>query len=112
MKPFDLSAALAGAPVQTRDGRSVTQLVKFDVAGDYCLVGVVNKTIYTWTSLGGYSGESNCYNDLFMASTKKTGWVARYASNTVGGVIWGSEKVAVTECPHAVSYHKIEWEED
>jgi hypothetical protein len=30
MKPFSLEEALAGSPVCTRDGRTVTQLVKFD----------------------------------------------------------------------------------
>lgn len=43
MKPFNLERALAGDAVITRDGREVTQLVKFDVESKYKLFGVVSK---------------------------------------------------------------------
>lgn len=111
MKQFNLKDALNGAPVCTRDGEPVTQLVKFHVDGTVMFAGVVGRFLYKWYKCGTSVCPCSSHLDLFMAPVKKTGWVARYASNTVGGVIWGSEKVAVTECPHAVSYHKIEWEE-
>ena len=49
MKPFNLSEALSGAPVVTRDGREVTQLVRFEELGpDYnnSLYGVINGCVY------------------------------------------------------------------
>ena len=55
MKPFDLEAALAGAPVITRDGRPVTQLHKFDATTPLCLVGVVGGEVYSWCLEGGQS---------------------------------------------------------
>ena len=74
MKPFDLSAALAGAPVCTRDGREVTQLHKFDGV-TYGLVGVIQGQLYTW-SVDGVADTGSC-RDLCMAPVKKTGWVVR-----------------------------------
>jgi len=52
MKLFSLEEALAGSPVCTRDGRTVTQLVKFDAVSPRPLIGVVDGTIYAWHANG------------------------------------------------------------
>jgi len=113
MKPFDLSAAVAGAPVQTRDGRPVTQLVKFDCYNTAPLRGVTNKVIRAWDE----KGLSDCGDilDLFMATVKKTGWVARYAHDDgttyINTTIFKDKATCVDICGDALSYHEITWEE-
>jgi hypothetical protein len=107
MKPFDLTAALAGAPVITRDGREVTQLTKFECHDIMSVAGVLDGIVNLW-STDGKSGSEKF--DLFMASTKKTGWVARYSKVYVSGV-YESESDALLKAPEALSYHQIEWEE-
>lgn len=80
MKPFNLKKALAGAPVVTRDGREVTQLVHFIDAphSTYTIHGVVSNTIEEWTDEGVFcTYDDDCELDLFMASKKV--WVNLYA---------------------------------
>ena len=116
MKPFDLSAALAGHPVCTRDGREVTQLVKFDLSYCEVLIGVMSDCICRWRLDGCYDN-FNVGNgaDLFMAPVKKTGWVARYAHDDgvsfINATIYGDEVTCVAMCGSALSYHEITWEE-
>ena len=67
MKPFNLEAALRGEKVVTRDGREVTQLVKFDGEYDHPLAAMVEGSIESYTLGGKYfsdGGEANF--DLFM----------------------------------------------
>jgi len=120
MKPFSLEEALAGAPVQTRDGRPVTQLVKFDFSfGPVRLAGVVDdRRVGVWMADGLDCICCNSQSDLLMAPVKKTGWVARYRyryiqSNgaCISGVIFDSEDAAKAGEPNASSYHEISWEE-
>lgn len=113
MKPFNLEAALAGAPVCTRDGREVTQLHKFDGV-TYGLVGVIQGQLYTW-SVDGVADTGSC-RDLCMAPVKKTGWVARYAYMNIGGAyvagtIYDTEEEVKLGESEAISYHMIEWQE-
>lgn len=71
MKPFDLEAALRGAPVVTRNGREVTQLTRFyDVKSKNPLRGVVLGDIYGWPMDGAVWTNGACPEDLFMADTK------------------------------------------
>ena len=107
MKPFDLTAALAGAPVCTRDGREVTQLHKFDGV-TYGLVGVIQGQLYTWSVDG--KADTGSHRDLCMAPVKKTGWVAMYSKAYVSGM-YESESDALQKAPEALSYHEITWEE-
>jgi hypothetical protein len=121
MKPFDLDAALSGAPVVTRDGREVTQLTKFDVRGLWSLIGVIDREIHRWTVYGTSSypeaaGEG--INTLLMAPVKKTGWVARYGVHAAWANViriseeaYESEEEAKYRHPCADGYHKIEWDE-
>jgi len=117
MKPFDLSAALAGAPVCTRDGREVTQLVKFDCEYEYCVFGIVEGGPISWLESGRHLESMESDDDLFMAPTKKTGWVVRCRSKNgeyINGSIYANEEKARNRninSPHALSYHQIEWEE-
>jgi hypothetical protein len=117
MKPFDLSAAVAGAPVQTRDGRPVTQLTHFSVTSDYSLVGVIEGEFYKWMRNGGYSSSYvESERDLFMAPIIRTGWIARYRCPRKEGYyasirIYDSKEEVEHEEPDAIEYHPIEMEE-
>lgn len=118
MKPFNLEAALAGAPVVTRDGRKVTQLVKFDCTDTYVLYGVVTDTVHLWTVDGRFnmSCEKNGH-DLFMATVKKTGLAVSYRYKDedarMSTTIFETEEQAKEFFMDCESYrlHKIEWEE-
>jgi hypothetical protein len=112
MKPFDLEAALDGAPVQTRDGRPVTQLTHFTVASDYSLAGVIEGYLYQWKLDGSLpSSLDDSRLDLVMAPVKKTGWVARLDDSKIIKWIYDTEEAAQAEYPGALSYHEITWEE-
>jgi hypothetical protein len=78
-KPFDLERALAGDPVVTREGRTVTQLVKFDVGGAIDVVyGVFDGHISSWSVNGRYWSDCESKHDIFMAPKKRTVWVNLY----------------------------------
>ena len=109
MKPFNLEAALAGAPVCTRDGREVAQLKEYELIQGKRLVGVLSGTLMIWLPDGRDTGKFDSQWDLFMAPTKKTGWVARYEAYI--SELYGSEEELKMFAPNALSYHKIEWEE-
>ena len=74
-KPFNLEAALTGAKVVTRDGREVTQLVKFETTEGQPLRGVVNGLVTGWCATGEYFKGDQDQLDLFMAPQKKKLWV-------------------------------------
>jgi hypothetical protein len=111
MKPFDLSAALAGAPVCTRGGRPVTQLTHFTVTSECPLVGVIEGEFFRWMLDGSFpSSLDDSRLDLVMAPVKKTGLVARH-SDFIGAHICQTEAEAKICYPEAISYHEITWEE-
>lgn len=111
MRAFHLEAALAGHPVQTRDGRPVTQLVKFDCAHGYCVFGVAEGgPVSGWYESGRCLEWVESNNDIFMAPVKKTGWVARY-EDFVGAQAYQTEEESKHAYPSALSYHQIKWEE-
>ncbi len=80
MKPFSKMEAIGfGKPVVTRDGRKVTHLLEISANIEYPVVGVVehDDCVSTWASDGKYDiRNSESLKDLFMASTKKSGFVA------------------------------------
>ena len=86
MKPFDLQAALAGAPVVTRDGRKVVRLAHFPEVDD-CIrvIFVVEGSQGIWHAHeNGHASSCGSFNsnlDLFMAHTKRTVWVNLYKSD-------------------------------
>ena len=75
MKPFDLERALVGDPVVTRSGTTVTEIHYLKtVQNDAQVISVINGDVYFHKK----DGKRWCYdeeNDLFMVSTKKTGWM-------------------------------------
>lgn len=81
MKPFNLEEALNGAKVVTRDGRLVTQLIKFNADEKETLYGVVNNEIASWKDDGRFSFVPP-YNDhildLFMYVEPQRKWVNLY----------------------------------
>ena len=90
MKPFDLEKALAGEPVVTRDGRPVTQLIKFEaiVEDGYVIYGVVNNKIFNFLDSGKYDRtfESHCF-DLFMAEPER--WINIHFDPKDGHIFYG-----------------------
>ncbi len=99
MKPFNLEKALAGEPVITRDGRPVTQLIKFEaiVEDGYVIYGVVNNKIFNFLDSGKYDRtfESHCF-DLFMAEPER--WVNVYYDERINkfwkSAFYNNEKFA------------------
>jgi len=94
-KPFDLGAAKAGAPVQTRDGRKVRLLCfdRIDPVRSGHIVGLIEKAeggefVEYWNDLG----ECYCYSgatlptDLVMTPVKRSRkeWVNVYQDYSVG----------------------------
>ncbi len=82
MKPFNLERALAGDPVVTRNGRVVCNLRENGKTNEYPLTGNMQRGIDSWTINGNfYSGAERIEtdNDLFMAPTKKSGWMNIYS---------------------------------
>ena len=75
LKPFDLEKALAGAPVVTRNGKPVEQLVFMDkaAAGEMRLIGVIGEEVVTFTDKGEFNPVSDKPQswDLFMAPEKR-----------------------------------------
>lgn len=95
MKPFDLTAAISGAPVVTRDGREVSQLTKFEVVDRCQLRGVIGNEIYPWYSSGKMWAEDEDSLDLFMREEEPEVWEATMELR------WENRAVPLT--PHTVT---------
>lgn len=89
---FDLEKALAGAKVITRDGREVTQLTRFDIYGNYPLIGVINKQKETFQINGKFQDSGESTADLFMAPEKISCWVNVYLHKSLAGHV---EKIGI-----------------
>ena len=96
LRPFDLSLALSGAKVITRDGREVTQLHKFEITGAYLIHGVLGGEVENWTKDGIYNNSDNepDDNDLFLAPSEVTLWVPviKHQDGTISGLVTQSTK--------------------
>lgn len=123
MKPFDLEAAKAWAPVIQRCGRPA-RILDFALKNeDYPLAVVYtdehNDEHVTEFSVEGkyYDHTSKDYRDLMMAPVKKTGWLNVYPSNVPSPVgvcshIYPSQAAADEEAgKHRKACIHIEWEE-
>ena len=86
MKPFNLQAALDGAPVVTRDGRRV-KIAGYnpDAAFKDALLGWLNKEAMWWNKEGKYDCENGEDWDLFMAPTERKEWIVRVNDALVSG---------------------------
>ena len=78
MKPFNLEQALTGAPVITRDGTKVIHLfIVPEENPEHRLFAVLKDgVIITLHEDGKYYDHKDYYLDLFMAPTKKEGYIA------------------------------------
>jgi hypothetical protein len=90
MIAFNLERALAGEPVITRDGRDVTQLVRFEAKEGEPIYGVLDGRVQTWYVNGNYLRTSECKDDLFMKPKENSVWVNVYKDNGTGELILGS----------------------
>ncbi len=118
LKPFNLEEALAGEKVVTRDGRNVIEVVKLSKAvGSQPVIAVKEDGSWTSYTSDGYlcTGGILSDNDLFMAPTKKQGWVNIYkqVGNTYVATVYLSEEEALqNRCIISlVNTVMIEWEE-
>jgi hypothetical protein len=79
MKPFSKSEALQGKPVVTRNGKKVLYITEVPLDIMYPVVAVVEgvEEPHIFTSDGNFLKSQDYHTyDLFMASTKKEGWIA------------------------------------
>lgn len=69
MKPFDLKAALAGAPVVTVSGEPVTGLYWFGQASKtrFKVAGIFGGAVFIWTEDGCHYSDGPSHLDLRMA---------------------------------------------
>lgn len=120
MKPFNLERAIAGDPVQTKNGKPVKQLSKFESIVKYNVIGVVDGVICHWDEWGNsfLLNEPENYQ-LVMAPVKKTGWLNLYEweDGQRAGIVYNSEEEAIEETKIFYKYKtfiktiKIEWED-
>lgn len=119
MKPFNLERAIAGDPVQTKNGKPVSQLTVFKSVDKYNVIGVVDGEIDSWDEWGNSPLiiEPESYQ-LVMAPEKKTGWLNLYEweDGQRAGIVYNSEEEAIEETKIFYKYKtfiktiKIEWE--
>jgi hypothetical protein len=92
LEKFDLEKALNGAKVVTRDGREVSQFVKFDTYEKFSLYGVVNDEILFWDIKGRYYEGANPNIDLFIVGEVQSIWVNVYKKSNNGEMYIGSQR--------------------
>jgi hypothetical protein len=74
MKPFNLQAAIKGAPVVTRDGLNIIDFhyAMHDTTGSPIFAQVEGSSAGHWYQLDGNRGTNDSTLDLFMKVVKKT----------------------------------------
>jgi hypothetical protein len=100
LKPFNLQAALNGAPVVTRDGRKVLEIHHFTecFGTDHPVRAVVEgiEGIDSFTVCGRYVDRMHDRDyDLFMAPVKKTFYVNFYQSTNAS---YHATELSAREC--------------
>ena len=119
-KEFNLKAALAGAPVVTREGKELLAIVSNQDTrtryGDLIYLIVVGERVVSrdaWSDGRYYKGAMESKIDLFMAPEKKSGWVNVYRTDGeyILGEIHETKKkaleVAITSTVDTIT---INWE--
>jgi hypothetical protein len=85
--PFDLAAALAGAPVVDREGNKVIELHLFKTVTKYPIVAIIDKhgDIRSYTRSGAFlnDGQPNDF-DLFMVDKSLERFINAYSDGSVG----------------------------
>ena len=117
-KPFNLQAALEGAPVMTANGLKVVRIVHFPSATKNSRVVALleHGQVCTYHEHGNHCANITSDIDLVMVTTTKTGWVNVYKdgnNNYNTGDIYASyeEASGANKCCNCISTTKIEWEE-
>jgi len=120
LKPFNLEQALAGAPVVTRNGCPIVELKYLQTSSKLAVVRKEpdDKLISYFVPCDGKFGDTIDYTtDLFMATTKKEGWVNIYNPssknlNGVSGFVYNSREEAIAnQASGYIATAKIKWEE-
>ena len=119
MKPFSLEQALAGTPVITRDGVKVIRLIELPEAKPKSKLVVVleDGETATFNEAGRYYSMRDSSLDLFMAPTKKEGYINIYkdehhvAVNSTFAYRTKEEAEAASDWSGYIATIKIEWEE-
>lgn len=122
MKPFNLAAAKNGAPIITRDGRPAKFIGHFpENVADQRICCIIGNCIKAHTESGkwwDHDMESDL--DLFMATTKKEGWMPLYHSSMThkfpayAGYIYATKdqaEQAGRQSPAFIQAVPISWEE-
>ena len=98
MKPFDLEAAKAGAPIVTRAGRPAKFIAHVAEAhpGQRLLV-LIDGNIHLKFESGKYAASPDIVsdNDMFMAPVKRTVWVNLYEYRTA---VWHDTEKDADHC--------------
>ena len=117
MKPFNLEQALAGAPVVTRSGCPIVELKYLQTTSNLAVVRKDDEKLISYfvPCSGKLSNTIDYATDLFMAPTKKEGWINVYNVHSLavtGRNIYPTEEAALAnkgfDC---IATIKIEWEE-
>ena len=116
MKPFNLEAAKAGAPVVTRNGKKA-RIICFDLNnGEYVLIALIThdngrEEIVSAKKDGlRFPNSEHSVYDLFMASVKKEGWLNIYPNEKVE--MWPTKDLAGRNSDwNIVDCVRVEWEE-
>ncbi len=105
MKAFNLEEALAGKPVVTRRGTTISQVAFFKdcVEKGFPVGACVDGYIKSYTIDGKLSGGVDTAEDLFMASVKKKFYVNRY-SGVIGGKTYNTLEAAQNAAKEQGSY--------
>jgi hypothetical protein len=118
-KPFDLAAAKAGAPVQTRDGRKV-RLLCFDRIDPNRYESVCGLVLYgdveqygSWNTHGEWGLARESMHDLVMAPVKRSRveWVNVYRDGSNGHPNKGTADRQAAGGRLACIPVTLEWEE-
>jgi hypothetical protein len=122
MKPFDLERAKAGDPVITRKGLPARHVCSFNGISTYNNIfiitnddGIEQPRSYTNDGVSSTSVYGKVYDyDLFMAPTKKEGWINIYPGEAMlrHCNIFTTRDAAIAHAfSSLVATVKIEWEE-
>lgn len=121
MKPFDLELAKAGHPVCIRDGRKA-RIICFDKKdSDFPIIALLDfgnyEAVATYTLEGRFMWREESNKDLFMAPTKREGWINIYKTSFgsiyTGVDVYKTRQDALDQNNNneLINTVKIEWEE-
>ena len=112
MKPFDLERAKAGDPIVTRDGRNARFIAYIPEAGESYRVVVLIEGKETPCLLDENGRRQYTHDNaqLFMAPTKRDGWVNVYPMYSA--ILYQSKEMAdINAGASRLACCRIEWEE-